>query len=284
MLPVVPLLPLSVRHPTRGPSHSDRTDDLDRSMDDGFGPPSPGVLRGLVDAAGLDTSYDPDDLLGRVTSHCARLVPGGSAGIVLVDSADQPKLAAVTATSSRSAALFDVVEQATPGMGATWTGRTFTVEDLTAGQPTGAAWCRRASAEGYRSAHAIPMRLRDRVIGALTILDTRLGPLPAADLGAARAFADIATITLLTRDQADRSAVLTAQLQLALDTRVVIEQAKGVIAGALNLTVGEAFDVLRHNCRQTNTRMADLAGAISTGRITVGDLVRPAHLGRQRTA
>lgn len=117
MRPVVPLLPLS-RHPTPGPSRNDRSADLGRrdgfghQVDDRFGPLAPDVLRGLVDAAdGLGTTYDPDDLLGRVTTHCARLVPGGSAGIILLDSADRPRLAAVTATSARSAALFDVGEQ-----------------------------------------------------------------------------------------------------------------------------------------------------------------------------
>lgn len=218
-----------------------------------------------------------------MTSHCARLVPDGAAGVVLVDGADQSRLAAVTrtgtGTSPHAADLFDVSAGAAPGAVATRPGRTITLGDLTAGEPGTGDWCRRAHAAGYRSACAIPMRLRARVIGALTILSTRPGQLPVADRAAATAFADIATIRLLTQEQADRSAALTGQLQLALDTRVVIEQAKGIVAGALNLTVQEAFDLLRDNSRHTNTPLAQLARAITTRTVSFRDLVWPVHPG-----
>lgn len=179
LLPLGPLLPVGSQFPAGRLFPGDGSVGTVRPVDGGQGRAVPVVLRGSVGAAdGPVTTPDTDDLLRRVTGHCAGLVLGGAAGIVLVDDADQPRLAAVTATGTatgqQAADLLGVLAGATPGTVAARTGRTVTVGDLTAGEPDTvpfgtADWCRRAHAVGYRSAHAVPLRLCARVIGALTI-------------------------------------------------------------------------------------------------------------------
>lgn len=278
--PAVPVPRPSRPVPMPGPSSGDGSRPTGRPVQGGGQALSVPVVVGRSVGAPDEpvTSHHTGELLRRVADHCAGLVPGGAAGIVVLDDDDHPRLAAAS-IGPRSVHLFEVAAEQTPGVVAARTGRPVILGELTAGHPDTAAWCRRAHAAGYRSAHAIPMRLHARVVGALTILDTRPGPLPAGDLATARAFADIATITLLAREQADRFAALADQLHLALESRVVIEQAKGVIAGALDLSVEEAFDLLRHNSHHTSIPLARLAHDITTRTISFRDLVWPVHPG-----
>jgi hypothetical protein len=106
------------------------------------------------------------------------------------------------------------------------------------------------------------MRLRGDAIGALNVVRREAGNLPSDDVAAAQALADVATIGLLQHRAARESQLLAEQLQYALTSRVVIEQAKGVVAQRLGLEMGPAFDALRSYSRNHNLRLADVAGAI----------------------
>jgi hypothetical protein len=106
------------------------------------------------------------------------------------------------------------------------------------------------------------MRLRDEVIGALNLFDVDPGPLAAGTLRIGQALADVATIGLLQQRAIRRRDVLTEQLQTALNSRILIEQAKGVLAERLHLDLHEAFTLLRSGARRHNRRLSDLAQAI----------------------
>ena len=109
------------------------------------------------------------------------------------------------------------------------------------------------------------MRLRTEVIGALNLFDTSPGALDAGKLRIGQALADVATIGLLQQRAIRRRDVLTEQLQTALNSRVLIEQAKGVLAERLQVDVAEAFTLLRNGARSHNRRLSDLAQAIVDG-------------------
>ena len=127
----------------------------------------------------------------------------------------------------------------------------------------------------YRSVHALPLRLRGEPIGALNLFHRRPGPLPAADLALAQALADVATIGILSELAINRGEVLNEQLQTALNSRVIIEQAKGVLAERGSICMDAAFDRLRGYSRHHNLKLSDvgrqiiesdLAAAVLAGR------------------
>jgi hypothetical protein len=114
---------------------------------------------------------------------------------------------------------------------------------------------------GFASVHALPMRRRDHMLGALGLFGTTAGALNDEDLTLGQALADVASVALIQdKVAADRTAV-NAQLQTALTSRVVIEQAKGVLSQQGNLDMAEAFAVLRQYSRDHNLRLTDVAGA-----------------------
>lgn len=232
------------------------------------------LLGALVDITdGLVTTYDSADLLHRLTGHCVALLAGGAAGILLADPERRLRVVAASTEDLHTVQLLAVEGEQGPCVDCLRTGQPVHVPDLRAAADRWPEWVELALVQGYRAAYATPMRLRENVIGALTIVATSTDALPGGDLHAARALADVATITLLTHAAADRSDTLAAQLRSALDSRVVIEQAKGVVATVAGLTMDEAFQLLRSTSRRTNVRLAELAEGIVSGRTGTADLL-----------
>ena len=132
-----------------------------------------------------------------------------------------------------------------------------------------------ALAAGFRSVHALPMRLRGNVIGALNLFHVDAGPMRVADVGAAQALADVATIAILQHRAATEAQLLTEQLNHALNSRIVIEQAKGMIAERLGLDMAEAFRRLRSHARNHNLRLADVATTVISGEFAASALDVP---------
>jgi hypothetical protein len=114
-------------------------------------------------------------------------------------------------------------------------------------------------AAGFRTVEALPMRLRNQVIGALNLFRAGPGPLDPADVRIAQALADVATIGLLQERNVRRSETVAEQLQGALNSRVIIEQAKGKLAERLSIDMDQAFTLLRDYARNTNQRLTDVA-------------------------
>jgi len=140
---------------------------------------------------------------------------------------------------------------------------------------SGGPWPRfspKAVAAGFKSVHSLPMRLRDMTIGALNLFRTDEGALNDADVLAAQALADVATIAVLQHREARDAQVVNEQLHHALNSRIVIEQAKGMVAEGAGVDMDEAFSRLRHHAGRHNLRLVDAAQAVVAGVLTAGAL------------
>jgi hypothetical protein len=115
----------------------------------------------------------------------------------------------------------------------------------------------------FRAVHALPLRLRGQAIGALNLWHHQPSSVPAPDLAIGQALADVATIAILQERAIRRGEVLNEQLQSALTSRVIIEQAKGLLAQHSQLSMDQAFDSMRRYARSNNQRLADVARALA---------------------
>jgi AmiR/NasT family two-component response regulator len=122
---------------------------------------------------------------------------------------------------------------------------------------------------GFQAAHAVPLRLRGDVLGALNLFRSEAVALTTSDLSTAQALADVATITLVQSRATEDARIVRDQLQQALNSRVIIEQAKGVLAERLGCGVEEAFVRLRRHARSNGRRLSEVAREVSEGRLTV---------------
>lgn len=125
---------------------------------------------------------------------------------------------------------------------------------------------------GFHTVHALPMRLRGTVIGALNLFQLHSGEMRRADIDAAQAMADVATIAILQHRATHEAQLLNEQLNQALNSRVVIEQAKGMLAERLSIDMEQAFARLRHHARNHNLRLVDLARDIVDGTLAASNL------------
>ena len=133
-----------------------------------------------------------------------------------------------------------------------------------------------ALAAGFRSVHALPMRLRGTVIGALNLFHLERGEMRQADADLAQALADVATIAILSHRAAIEAQAVNDQLNHALNSRIVIEQAKGVVAERAGLNMEQSFSALRTYARNQNRRLVDVCRDIITGTVPATALVPPA--------
>jgi GAF domain-containing protein len=212
----------------------------------------------------LVDDFDVIDFLHVLTERCVHLLNISAAGLLLTDGKDTLRVVAASSERTRLLELFQLQTDQGPCVDCFRTGRPVSVPDL----PAAGRWPRftAAAAEvGFGSVHALPMRLRAEVIGALNFFDVDPGPLDEDRLRIGQALADVATIGLLQQRAIHRRDVLTEQLQSALNSRIVIEQAKGVLAERLQVDVADAFTLLRGGARSHDRRLSDLARAIVDG-------------------
>ncbi|WP_370541978.1 GAF and ANTAR domain-containing protein [Amycolatopsis sp. FDAARGOS 1241] len=199
------------------------------------------------------------DLLNRLTEYCVRLLPVDAAGLVLSDQRGHLRVVSSSTEAARVVELFQLEADEGPCLDAFGTGQAIAVPDLREATGQWPRFAAHAVREGFTSIHALPMRLRAETIGALNLFGAHPGPLPRADVRIGQALADMATIGILHEQTVRRADVLAEQLQGALNSRVIIEQAKGVLAGRSQLDMVQAFTLLRNHARNTNQRLRDLA-------------------------
>jgi GAF domain-containing protein len=212
----------------------------------------------------LVDDFDVIDFLHILAERCVQLLGVSAVGLLLTDQQGALQVVAASSERTRLLELFQLQTDQGPCVDCFRTGRPVSVTDL----PAAGRWPRftAAAAEvGFAAVHALPMRLRDEVIGALNLFDTNPGTLDAGTLRIGQALADVATIGLLQQRAIHRRDVLTEQLQAALNSRVLIEQAKGVLAERLRVDLADAFTMLRSSARNHNRRLSDLAQAIVDG-------------------
>ncbi|WP_320773824.1 GAF and ANTAR domain-containing protein [Streptomyces sp. CRN 30] len=223
------------------------------------------VTAALLDLADtLSDDFDPDDFPYRVVDHCLDLLDISDAGVMLAASDGPLRLIASTSERVRLVELFELDAQEGPCHTAYQ--QAATVEHPhTVGPSHWPDFTTRAHGAGYRSVHATPIRLRTRTIGVLNLFRHESGPLTTADRHLARALADATAISLLQQAALDHHRTLSAQLQHALDSRNVIEQAKGYLASHLSTDPDTAFTRLRTHARHHHFRLSDLSRRIIDG-------------------
>jgi hypothetical protein len=237
-------------------------------------PTETSLARTFVEAADtLVADFDVVDFLTTLATHCVELFDASEAGIMLSGASGGLHVAASSSRSMNHLELFEIQHNEGPCVDCYREGIPIESEDLDQELTRWPTFAPEAIRAGFHSAYALPMRLRDNTIGSLNLLRVGAGALPAEDLRNAQALADIATIGLLQHRAADDSQLLTEQLQYALNSRVVIEQAKGVLAQHGNMSIDDAFSALRRYARNHNQRLNDVAQAVATRTITLDEVV-----------
>lgn len=212
----------------------------------------------------LVDDFDLLDFLHMLTERCVELLDVPAAGLLLTDGRGALQVVAASSQRSRLLALFELQSDEGPALDCFRTGAPISVEDL----PSTGRWPKFSAAAAdveFAAVHALPMRLRTDVIGTLSLFSTEPGALDAGTLRIGQALADIATIGLLQQRAIRRRDVVAEQLQTALNNRVLIEQAKGVLAERLQIGVAEAFGILHADARARNRGLSETAQAIVNG-------------------
>ncbi len=221
----------------------------------------------------LVADFDVIEFLHLVTTRCVDLVDVAATGVVLADPSGSLMAIAASDERARLLELFEMQNDEGPCRDCDQHGGAVVNIDLAAAADRWPHFAPRALDEGFRWASALSMRLRDQVIGAVNLFDPAAGGLSADQLRLAQALADAATIGILQRS-VRQSEVVARQLQVALTSRIVIEQAKGVLAERLQITVDAAFAVLRAGARSRNMLLSDLAREVTSSNASPADLAR----------
>jgi GAF domain-containing protein len=212
-------------------------------------------------AGRLIESYDVVDLLSTLVDTCTRLLDVQAGGILLADSVGNLELVASTSEEAETVEIMILAAGSGPCIDSFETGSVVSVPSI----DNAARWprFRRTALElGFRAAHATPLRLHGQVVGAMNLMSTEVGPLSPRDAQLAQALADVATIGIVHERTFRQPGVIAAQLYLALDTRVLVEQAKGALAQHLDCTMTEAFTALREYARIHDVGLRESAEGI----------------------
>ena len=222
----------------------------------------------------LIDDFDVIDFLTVLVDRSVELLDIDAAGLLLADQHGRLQVIASSNEHVRMLELFQLQNDEGPCLDAFATGAAVSAPDLATANVRWQRFAPAATTAGFAAVDALPMRLRDQVIGALNLFRVNTGALTGTALRTAQALVDVATIGLLQERTIRRQEIVTEQLQAALNSRVIIEQAKGLIAERLGIDVDVAFAGLRGYARNNNLKLADVAGAVIAGRTTTEDLLR----------
>ncbi|MBO2452478.1 GAF and ANTAR domain-containing protein [Actinomadura barringtoniae] len=209
----------------------------------------------------LVDDFDIIDYLNRLAGHCADLLAVAAAGVLVTNNRGQLQLIAASTEQSRMLELLQLQQDEGPCVDTFTSGRAVSCPDLMAPAAVG-RWpnfAPPAHEVGFRAAHGLPMRLRQDVIGTLNVFTHHPGELSPADQRLGQALADHATVGLLGHRATHQPDVLTQQLNIAVQSRIIIEQAKGVLAERRRLTVNRAAAEIRAFARRHRRKLSDVA-------------------------
>jgi hypothetical protein len=215
----------------------------------------------LVDR--LLDDFDAIELLTELTERCADLLDIAAAGFLLADPLGQLRLLAATSDQTRELELFQLQADEGPCVECYATGQPVSVADLEARTSRWPRFVPAALEAGFSSVHAVPMRAAGIVLGALGLFGTRSGELNEADLLVAQTLAHIACVAILQEHPPTPSTVIP-QLRSALTGRIVVEQAKGFLRARLDVSVDEAFALLRSYARAHGDHLTHVARRLIT--------------------
>lgn len=235
------------------------------------------IIRAFVELADtLVDDYDIIDLLDQLAAHCVALLAAESVGILLADAESTLRVAATTDERTEWMELLQLQADEGPCLDCYQTGERVTVTDLAQAVRRWPQFIAALADRGdYGSVHALPLRLRGETVGTLNLFHKQPGALPEADIALGQALADVATIGILSERAIHGGEVLTEQLQIALNNRIIIEQAKGVLAQRGQLSVDAAFDRLRRYARSNNLRLSEVARQVVVTDLATDVLATP---------
>ena len=224
------------------------------------------LVRSLVEMADtLVDDYDVVDLLTGLADRCVELLGVAAAGVMLASPDGELRLVASSSEAMRVLEVFELQAQEGPCLDAYRTGERVEHEHLRAGAGRWPRFATVALEAGFQSAFALPLRLRHMTIGAMNLFHAEPAPMDERDVIVARAFADLATISVIQHRAATESQRINEQLSGALTSRVVVEQAKGVISERAGIDLADAFERLRSHARNHNLRLTEVAQAAIQG-------------------
>jgi GAF domain-containing protein len=220
----------------------------------------------------LVSDFDVVELLTLLADRCVEVLGVGAAGLMLVGPDGDLRVMASSGEAMRVLELFELQSHEGLCLDCYHTGQPVFELDLATSNSRWPRFSAEALGAGFRSVHALPMRLRGTVIGALNLFHVRPDEMEQVDVDAAQALADVATIAILEHRAELEAQALNDQLQHALNSRIVIEQAKGVVAERRGLSMEEAFNSLRNPARNRNLRLVDVARGVIDGSLIASEL------------
>jgi GAF domain-containing protein len=230
----------------------------------------------LVELAdSLVDDFDVVELLTLLTDRCVEVLGVAAAGILLVSMEGDLGVMASSNEATRVLELFELQCQEGPCLDCFRSGTPIVAADLTTADGRWPHFAVESLRAGFRSVHAVPMRLRGTTIGALNLFGQAAGTLDESDGRAAQAFADVATIAILQNRALLAAQVVNDELEHALQSRVTIEQAKGVLAERAGIDVEQAFTYLRSFARNHGRRLVDVAHQVIDGTLATADVIPP---------
>jgi GAF domain-containing protein len=222
-----------------------------------------GVFVELADT--LVADFDVIDLLHTLTERSVELLQADAAGLILADPHGRLHVLASTTDQARVLELFELQASEGPCLDCFTTGQPVVNIDLAEVEARWPRFQAATTAAGFRSVHALPLRLRGQVIGAMNLFCRHQLSLSDDDLAVGQALSDVATIGLLQERNVRHGEIVVEQLQAALNSRVLIEQAKGVLAERTGVGVDAAFAVLRAYARRNQRQLGVIAAAVIDG-------------------
>ena len=224
------------------------------------------IMRSFVEMADtLVEDFDVVDLLTGLAERCVNLLGVSAAGVMLAAPDGSLRLVAASSDAMRVVETFELQAHEGPCLDAFRTGERVEYENLQTGSGRWPRFATVAVEAGFRSAFALPLRLRDQTIGALNLFNVEQVPMEDDDVMVARAFADLATISVVQHRASAETNLVNEQLSHALASRVLIEQAKGVLFERAGVDMTEAFSRLRSYARSHNLRITEVARAAIDG-------------------
>jgi len=226
----------------------------------------------------LTDDFDVIDFLQVLAARCVELLDVAAAGIMLADQGGSLMTVAASDERARLLELFEIQNDEGPCRDCYRLGAAVVNVDLHGARERWPHFTPQAIAKGFSSANAVPLRLRSQVVGSLNLFHAGTGGLGSGELRLAQALADAATIGILQQRTIHRTEVVAGQLQAALTSRIIIEQAKGVLAERLKISTDDAFEMLRGAARHRNRLLSDLARDVASGSADAAELLIPARV------
>ena len=234
------------------------------------------VISTIVELAdNLVDDFDVIDVLTLLSDRCVLAIDVDAAGVMLTSPSGELQYIASSSESMRMLELFQIQVNEGPCVDCIRDSAAIVNYALGNGDGRWPLFTPIAMAQGYESVHCMPLRLRGRSIGALNLFRTHQGPLDERDVLVAQGLADVATIAILQHRSALDATTLNLQLSNALHSRIVIEQAKGIISQASNCDMDVAFARLRAHARNKNLGLTSVALSVVEGELRVFDLDHP---------